>query len=879
MKVTQLDNNWHNLDNSEVIKSFGLDVSLGLDSLKIKEQEKIFGKNKLPKEKQLSQLKIFLSQFKSPLIYILIFAGIITFVLKEYTDALIISVAVIINTIVGFIQESKSSKALNKLKKVLSLKAIVLREGQIKEIQAEDLVPGDIIFLRPGDKVPADGRLIEVQELKINESALTGEWLPAEKEQAVLPAETSLADRDNMVYMGTIVDAGKGKAIVTGIGLKTEIGQITNLVRETKEEKTPYQKKLARFSKTIGLIISLVCLAIFAEGLITGGGFIEMFTTSVAVAVASIPEGLPAAMTVILAIGMQRIYKKEGLVRKLSAAETLGNTSVIATDKTGTLTEAKMTVAGVFAPSKEDQKEVVKYGVLCNEAFIENPEDDFDNWIIRGTPTEKAILENGYSYNLIKNDLNKTYPKLDEIIFSSVYKYSVSLRKDQNNNIICFKGSPEITLLKSKYIKDDGRIIEIDENKRKELKNKYEELSALGYRVLGIAFKETDLENLPNNHVGHKDIDNLVFAGFIYLEDPVRESAKDALRICLEAGMKTIIITGDNKLTAKAVANKLGLKVEDENILEGKELDKLSDEELDQILEKIKIYARVEPRHKSRIVLAWQRKGEIVAMTGDGINDAPALKQANIGVALGSGTEVAKEVADLVLLSDDFSVIVAAVEEGRSILDNIRKVITYLLSDSFTEVILIGVAMFLGLPLPVTAAQILWINLIEDGLPGVALALESKEDDLMKRKPQGLNVPLLNKEMKIIIFIIGLITDLALLSLYFWLSNKNLDLNYMRTIIFACLAIDSISYVFCCKSLRHNLWKIKLFDNKLLVWSWIIGIIGLLSAIYIPSLNNILGTIPLGLNAWAIVIVLAIINIVLIEGVKYYFIARHKTDQ
>ncbi|HOO47891.1 MAG TPA: HAD-IC family P-type ATPase, partial [Candidatus Paceibacterota bacterium] len=366
---------------------------------------------------------------------------------------------------------------------------------------------------------------------------------------------------------------------------------------------------------------------------------------------------------------------------------------------------------------------------------------------------------------------------------------------------------------------------------------------------------------------------------FIYLEDPVRESAKDALRICFEAGMKPIIITGDNKLTAKAVANKLGLKAEDENILEGKELDKLSDEELDQILEKIKIYARVEPRHKSRIVLAWQRKGEIVAMTGDGINDAPALKQANIGVALGSGTEVAKEVADLVLLSDDFSVIVAAVEEGRSILDNIRKVITYLLSDSFTEVILIGVAMFLGLPLPVTAAQILWINLIEDGLPGVALALESKEDDLMKRKPQGLNVPLLNKEMKIIIFIIGLITDLALLSLYLWLSNKNLDLNYMRTIIFACLAIDSISYIFCCKSLRHNLWKIKLFDNKLLVWSWIIGIIGLLSAIYIPSLNNILGTIPLGLNAWAIVIVLAIINIVLIEGVKYYFIARHKTDQ
>jgi P-type Ca2+ transporter type 2C len=878
MKVTQLDNNWHNLDSSEVIKSFGLDVSLGLDSLKIGEQEKIFGKNKLPKEKQLSQLKIFLSQLKSPLIYILIFAGVITFFLKEYTDALIISVAVVINTIVGFIQESKSSKALNKLKKVLSLKAIVLREGQIKEIQAEDLVPGDIIFLRPGDKVPADGRLIEVQELKINESALTGEWLPAEKEQAVLPAETSLADRDNMVYMGTIVDAGKGKAIVIGTGLKTEIGQITNLVRETKEEKTPYQKKLARFSKTIGLIISLVCLAIFVEGLITGGGFIEMFTTSVAVAVASIPEGLPAAMTVILAIGMQRIYKKEGLVRKLSAAETLGNTSVIATDKTGTLTEAKMTVAGVFALSKEDQEEVIKYGVLCNEAFIENPEDDFDNWIIRGTPTEKAILENGYSYNLIKNDLDKTYPKLDEIIFSSVYKYSVSLRQNKNENLICFKGSPEVTLLKSKYVRIKNEIIEIDQNRREELKVKYEELSALGYRVLGVAFKKTDLEKLPDDHIGHADIDDLVFSGFIYLEDPVRESAKDALRICLEAGMKPIIITGDNKLTAKAVANKLGLKAEDENILEGKELDKLSDEELDQILEKIKIYARVEPKHKSRIVLAWQRKGEIVAMTGDGINDAPALKQANIGVALGSGTEVAKEVADLVLLSDDFSVIVAAVEEGRSILDNIRKVITYLLSDSFTEVILIGVAMFLGLPLPVTAAQILWINLIEDGLPGVALAFESKEDDLMKRKPQGLNVPLLNKEMKIIIFIIGLITDLILLSLFFWLSKKSLDLNYMRTIIFACLAIDSISYVFCCKSLRHNLWKIKLFDNKLLVWSWVIGIIGLLSAIYIPGLNNLLGTTPLGLNAWAIIIVLAIINVALIEGVKYYFIARHKTD-
>ncbi|HNZ86622.1 MAG TPA: HAD-IC family P-type ATPase [bacterium] len=881
-KLQEVDSKiiWHTVSAEEVIKHFHSDSSIGLSLDQVRINQEKFGRNKLPQEKPLSQLRIFFEQFKNSLIYILMFAGIVTLLLKEYTDSIVIFVAVFLNTFVGYIQESKSSKALRKLKNVLSINAIVLRANREIEILADELVPGDIVLLKPGNKVPADGRLIEVDNLKVNESALTGEWLPASKNNKILKDNTPLADRDNMVYMGTVVEDGRAKFIVTSIGLKTEIGRITSLVKGTKEDKTPYQKKLAHFSRILGIVIALICFAIFIQGIIVGRGFFEMFITAVAVVVASIPEGLPVSMTVILALGMQKIFKKKGLVRKLSAAETLGSTSIIATDKTGTLTKAKMSVAGVYTypdENLEDKSLVVKIAILCSESFIENPDAKPENWKIIGMSTEKPIILEGSKYGFVKNQLENLEPQIDQVPFSSEYKYSATLRKSAINskeNIIYAKGAPEVILKKSKYLHSKNQRIEINREIKSALMEKYEQLTTDGYRVLGVAYK-----NIENQKINLKEsINDLIFAGFIFLEDPIRKSAKQAIQTCYQAGMRTIIITGDHKLTAKSVANKLGLKIEDKNILEASDLEKMSDEEFKSRFRDIDIYARVEPRHKLRIIKAWQDAGEVVAMTGDGINDAPALKQANIGVALGSGTEVAKEVSDIVLLTDDFSVIVSAVEEGRAILDNIRKVITYLLSDSFTEIVLIGVSIMLGFPLPITAVQILWINLIEDGLPNIALAFEPKEKDLMKQKPQGKNISLLTREMKIIIFVVGLITDIVLLGLFFWLWKNNHNINYVRTMVFASLAIDSICYVFCCKSLRKNLWNINFFDNKFLIGAWFLSVVGLLSAIYLPFLNRLLGTVAISLSSWLIIGGLALINVVLIEVVKYYFIVKHKTN-
>ena len=884
---------WHSIAWKKVLKEVETSLN-GLSEEEVKKRYQRFGLNKLPEEKPYSKIRLFLNQFMSPLIYILVIAGFITLFLKEYTDAIIIFGAVILNTIIGFFQENKASEALRKLRKILKINAFVFRDGNEKEIVQESLVPGDIIILNPGNKVPADGRLIEAKDLKINEVTLTGEWLPAEKNTKVLPEDTPLADRDNMVFMGSVVEDGWGKVVVTETGVRTQIGKVAELVKETKEELTPYQKKLAEFSKIVGIIISLICIGIFIEGMLTGGSFVEMFTTAVAVAVAAIPEGLPVSMTVILALGMQRILKKKGLVRKLVSTETLGSTSVICTDKTATLTEGKMQVSGIYTGIKKlmsdgkkfsekidkDGKEshvlALKIATLCSNAFIENPDDSLKDWIVRGRPTDKALLLAGVQAGLSKKELEKEQPKIQELPFNPVYKYSATLHEfSKSENIIYILGAPEIILRVSKYIELNGKQKKMSRKSLEELNKKFEHLTRDGLRVLGTGYKRTKkIKGLKSTELIKKNLEEIVFVGFIALHDPLRPEVKEAINICRQAGIRPIIITGDHKLTAKAIAKELGLTVSEKNIIEGKELEKLSDEEFGRKLEYIEIYARVEPRHKLRIVKAWQKRGEVVAMTGDGINDAPALKQADIGVALGSGTDVAKEVSDLILFTDNFSVIVAAVEEGRAIVDNIQKVITYLLSDSFTEVILVGLSLLFGWPLPITAAQILWVNLIEDGLPDIALAFEPKEKGLMEQKPHGHEIPLLTKEMKVIIFFIGLFTDFMLLGIFFWLWNNNHNLEYIRTMVFAALSIDSLFYVFSCKSLRKNLWRIDIFSNEILVAAWLVGIIALISAVYIPFLQVLLKTIPLGLQDWSILLGLGLFELILIEATKWYFISR-----
>jgi len=889
-------NNWHNLLSEEVVRLLSSDFENGLSEKEVRERQEKFGKNELPEEKPLSKLKIFLEQFQSPLVYILVIAGIITLLLKDYADTIIIFGAVFLNTIIGFFQENKTSKILSELKKIIKVKAHVIREGNEKEIDQSELVPGDIFLLKTGNKVPADGRLVEVHNLKINEAPLTGEWLPAEKKTEILPEEIPLADRDNMVYMVCVVEEGEGKAVVTDIGLETEVGRVAKIIQEVKEEKTPYQKRIIYLSKIIGFLIILLCLFIFGLGIATGKEVFEMFLTSVAVAVAAIPEGLPAAITVILALGMQRILKKRGLIRQMVAAETLGSTSIICTDKTGTLTEAKMEVAGIYTGTKELLSDGGKYTekvnknsaashilalkitILCSEAFIENLQEPLEKWIVRGRPTDRALLLAGIQAGLNKKELEREQPKIDELSFDPVYKYSATLHKvSESENILYVLGAPEIILEKSKYLDFDGQEEILAGAKIQELKKKFENLAAKGQRVLATAYKKIERQTIKDRKL--KELCNdLVFVGFIALHDPIRKEVKEAIKICRQAGMRPIIVTGDHRLTAKAIAKELDLPAKEENMIEGSELEKLSNEEFQKRLEKIEIYARVEPTQKLRIVQAWQERGEVVAMTGDGINDAPALKKADIGVALGSGTEVAKESSDLVLLTDNFSIIVAAVEEGRTIIDNIRKTITLLVSQCFSEIILIGGSIVGGLPLPILPAQILWENLIEGSPQGIALAFEPKEKDLMERKPEDPKHPLLTRQMKTIIFGFGIITSFILLGLFFWLYKIwGLErLPEIRTIIFAALAIDTFFYAFSCKNLRKNIWQYNPFSNLYLVGCIIFSTLMLLMAIYFSPLQNLLKTTPLNFFHWSILFGLGLINLILIEATKWYFITKRK---
>ncbi|MEK7624224.1 MAG: HAD-IC family P-type ATPase [Patescibacteria group bacterium] len=876
--------NWHAFSADEAIREFKSDSRSGLSEEEAKKRQQEIGFNKLPEEKQLFALKIFLEQFKSPLIYILVIAGAVTLVLKEYANTAVILGAVFLNTVFGFFQENKTSRILSELKKIVKIKARVIRNGEEKEIDQEELTPGDIILLHPGNKIPADGRLIESFDLKVNEASLTGEWFSSEKTTEVLPEKTLLVDRDSMVFMGCVVEDGRGKAIITETGLKTEIGKVAEMIKTTKEEKTSYQKKIIHLSKTIGVWIIIFSFLIFVFGVITGREFFEMLLTAVAVAVAAIPEGLPISITVILGIGMQRILKKRGLVRKMIAAETLGSTSIICTDKTGTLTKAEMQVAGIFSEAKELFTDGHKYseeinknsseahilalkiGMLTTEAFIENPRDELHKWIVRGRPMEKALLLAGIQAGFSKKELEEEQPKIAELFFNSVYKYSATLRRFSGGNILYVLGAPEIIL----------KMTSLSPDNLNRLNQKIDSLASRGSRILGCAYKK-----IPNSESKISNLSDLcnemTFVAFIALHDPIREEVKESIKICRQAGMRPIIVTGDHRLTAKAIAEELELPAKEENIIDGSELEKLSEEEFRKRLNEIEIYARVEPRQKLKIIQAWQERGEVVAMTGDGINDAPALKKADIGVALGSGTDVAKEASDLIILTDNFSVIVAAVEEGRIIIDNIRKTVTLLVSQCFSEIILIGASIVGGLPLPILPVQILWENLIEGSPQGIALAFEPKEKNVMERKPEHPNNPLLTIPMKTIIFGFGIFTDLILLGLFLYLLKTEMPLSEIRTVIFAALAIDSVFYAFSCKNLRKNIWQYNPFSNLYLVGCVIFSLGMLFLAIYFPFFQNLLKTMPLSFYDWTLILGLGIMNFVLIEITKWFFKVKNTT--
>ncbi|PIX11500.1 ATPase [Candidatus Falkowbacteria bacterium CG_4_9_14_3_um_filter_36_9] len=904
---------FHSLKAETCLKELKSSVN-GLTEDEAQKRIKKYGYNELPKEKPLGKFSIFISQFKSPLIYILLIFGFISLWLREYTDMIVILGAVAINTIIGYFQESKANDALARLKRLVELKSIVWRDGKKIAIDSRQITIGDIIIIKSGNRIPADARLWEEENLSVNEASLTGESIPSEKNINIVKKGASIADRKNMVFAGTIAVKGLGKAVVTAIGQETEIGKIAEMVKSAKEEKTPLQLRLGRFSNLLAIIFSLISIFVAVIGIFQKRSILEMIKIGISLAVSSIPEGLIVAITFILVMGMKRILKKKALTRKLVAAETLGSTTVICTDKTGTLTIGEMHVAHIIIGEKEfeiktpgSRQEMVEAkavslalqtAMMVNEASIENPNDELGNWRIIGEPTEAALLSAAIQSGLNKEKLLQIEPKINELPFTSELKYMISLHKNisdlkEKNNLYKYilyeKGAPEIILGKSIKFFHQGRIINIAEEDRDKLNDSYKNLTNKGLRVIAVATRE--FKNL--NELGFKDeneayqlrgddwnkIDNnLTFIGFIALKDPLRPEAKETIKICQEAGIKLIIITGDHQLTAKAIAEEAGIKVKSENIITGEYLDKIDDKELEQKVKKIEIYARVSPHHKLRIVRALQARGEVVAMTGDGINDSPALKQADIGISLGAGTDIAKEASDIVLLDNNFKTIVSAIYEGRIIFNNIRKVITYLISDSFSEVIIIIGSILMGAPLALIPVQILWINIINDGLPNFSLAFEKGDDNIMRKKPMKKHEPILNTEMKTIIFSVSIMRDLFVLVIFYVLIKLSYDINYIRTLIFAIIGIKSLMYIFSLRSLEKPIWKINPFSNAYLLISVFTSFLLLIAAIYLPLLQNILSTASLGFYSWMIILSAGIINIIMIEAVKYFFAHRPIKD-
>jgi Ca2+-transporting ATPase len=883
---------WHNLSASEVFNILKTSAS-GLSLAEVALRRKEFGLNILPDKKKLGRFFIFVNQFKSPLIYILIIATVVSFLFGKQLDAVVIFAAVVVNTVVGFFQENKAQNSLYQLRQAVIVKTRVKRENVEHELEASELVPGDIIVLEAGDKVPADARILVAKNIQINESALTGEAWEIEKINRVLDKNIVLADRVNMLYMGSVMTAGRAEAIVVQTGLNTEIGKIAELLQSVADEKTPLQQRMEKLSKQIGFVVLFIVLFLIIFGLFLHYGFLEMFEIGIAVAVSAIPEGMVVALTVVLAIGMQNILKKKGLVRQLVAAEALGSTTVICTDKTGTLTTGEMQVTEIIthdfnfntidgisvAEAKEgleDILSVLKIGVLCNEAVVEHEDEQLSKIKIFGNMTERALLLAGLNFGLNKQVLQKDYPEIDILPFDSDKKYMATLHKYDNNKIIFIKGAPEMILARANFYMSHGKKKPMTIKQKNGLLEKFEKLSRQGLRILAIANKDVSKDTM---HIQEADVNEINFIGFIGMKDPIRENVKQMIDLCKQAGLKVVMITGDYKLTAQTIAKEIGLQTDKDNIITGQELSELSEKDFYKRVSNIEVYARVTPLDKLRIIKAWQYSGEVVAMTGDGVNDAPALKKADIGVAMGGGTEVAKGASDLVILDNSFSTIVAAIEQGRVIYDNIRKVILYLLSNSMAEVLIIIFALLFGWPLPLLATQILWINIVNDGMPAMALTLDPEDLRVMKEKPRSIHESILDGQNKLLIFLISVISAMATLVVfyYFWKTTGQIDL--ARTTAFSALAVSTLMYIFSCRSLRQSIFESIKIKNWYLVGGVVISFLLQLIAIYTPFFQEAFKTVPLGVVEWLAVFMQGFFIIATVELVKgvYMFIRKKKS--
>jgi Ca2+-transporting ATPase len=819
-----------------------MDKWIGLTHQEAQKRLAKYGLNTLAKKNGRSSWKLLIDQLKSPLIYILLVAALMTFWLHDYTDTIVILAAVVMNTLLGFIQENKAQETLESLSRLLTPKAKIIRDNQRQIVDATQLVPGDIVILEMGSRIPADGFLVQADSLTVNEAILTGESMPVEK-KAKSSTDTSQSTDHNLVFMGTIVTSGIGKMQIDNTGPRTKMGQIAHTLKTTKDPKTPLQKKIDELSGFLAIFIGASAIAVFLIGLAGQRSFMEMFMVSVALAVAAIPEGLTVTMTVILAVGMQRILKRKAVVRQMTAAETLGSVTTICTDKTGTLTEGKMQVMGTDF-TNEDQ--TLTALVLCND---------------QRDPLEMAMLDWAQKQPEYQTEVFDLYPRLDELPFDPEHKYIATLHQKNKEKLLLVSGAPEVILGKS----------QISHQEKTLWLSRLDAAAAKGLRVVAFAQRN----NFHNRKLSRTDIQQLTFLGTVYFEDPVRPGVKEALQECRAAGIKVKVITGDYKKTAMAILHKLGLMKdhEEELVVEGSEWEKLDKTAKNQKVKQAILFSRFTPWQKLEIVQLMQEQGEVIAMTGDGVNDAPAIKKADIGIVVEQASDVSKQTADMVLLDSNFATIVAAVEEGRGIFANIRKVILYLLADAFAEVFLVLASIFLKIPLPLTAAQILWINLISDGFPSLALTVEPKDKNLMDQPPRSASEPLVNFPVKFLIVLISLTAGLLTLGLFqLFLHSFGQSLVLARTVSFASLGVTSLFYVFSCRNLDKPIFKQNQLQNPWLIVAVAGGFLLQISAVYLKPLQGFLHTQSLSLTVWLLIIGVNLLVICLIEGVKWIFV-------